>query len=70
MAQTPAGRLMSLAVELSNAANDSERAEVAGRVVDLDGHYDSADLTDMEVIAAAKRIITQLRATFGSPGGV
>jgi hypothetical protein len=49
--------------ELSEAIRDevgfSRIVELAGRIVDLDGSQDTADLTDAEVVAAAKLILRE-----------
>jgi hypothetical protein len=51
--------LIALIGELGDAETDSERAEIAGRIVDLDGRWDAADLNQFELVAKAQQIIQE-----------
>ncbi len=51
--------LFMLIVELTQAENDTERAEIAARIVDADGRADSAELSDMENVELAGQIIKE-----------
>ena len=50
-----------LIAELSQAETDSERVEIASKLVDAAGE-DSSELTGLEVMAAARRIVAAQRA--------
>ncbi len=50
-----------LIAEFSQAETDSERVEIASKLVDAAGE-DSSELTDLEVMAAARRIVAAQRA--------
>lgn len=39
---------------------DSERVEIAERIVELDGRYDPAELNHFELVAAAQRIANEM----------
>jgi hypothetical protein len=54
-----------LVAELSEAETDSERVEIAERIIKLDGRYDPAELNQFEVIAAARRIVGELHRRLG-----
>jgi hypothetical protein len=51
-------QLFLLIAEFTEAENHTKRVELASKIVDFDGE-DSADMTDMEIIAAAKRIVAR-----------
>jgi hypothetical protein len=50
-------KLTILIAEMTDAKNHSELVVVASKIVDLDGRYDSANLTDAEILDAALEIV-------------
>jgi hypothetical protein len=51
--------LVSLWSALAEAANDKERAAVAERIVEVDGRWNSTELTFSKLIAVARQIIRE-----------
>ncbi len=52
-------KVLELSSDLSEAKNGTERVEIAAKIVDLDGTSDSADMSDHEIIRAARKIIAR-----------
>jgi hypothetical protein len=52
--------LVTLFAELSEAETDSERVEIAERIVELDGRHDPAELSHFEVIEVAQQIVNEM----------
>jgi hypothetical protein len=52
-------KLLILGSEMSEAKNDTQRFEIAERIVELDGRLDPADMDQFEIIAAAREIVSE-----------